>query len=109
MANDEVAAGALVLDEADARKAIPLGEDLVADLLPFGEANVDDIPAQVDDEQAHQSQSQGHGRGAPTGLSGDVEPHGGRGGEQDAYRDYGVGPAKAAEERQQQEAPAAGA
>ena len=98
--DDEMAAGALVLHEADARQAVPLGEDFVADGLPLGEAHVDNIPVQVDDKQAHQPQSEGDGGGAPTGLSGHVEPHRSRSGKEHADGDDGVGSAEAGEERQ---------
>src|SRR6185503_3282504 len=42
---------AILMHQADSRKAVPLDEDLVFQCLIFGVADIDDVIANVDDEE----------------------------------------------------------
>ena len=99
-------AGVLLRRDGDAREAVPLDEQFVAQLLVFGEVNVRDAMGPIEDDQREQGQAQRDAEHAPRKRAGHSVPDRGGGGEQHRHHDDGVFPAHSLEQWNQRQATA---
>src|ERR1039458_2288834 len=88
--DDDAVAAIGVVDDADARKIVPPGEDLIGDGLPLGVADSEHGALVVVDQEGDQGESERHTAGASADRPGEAVPYGGGDGEGDGGGDHGV-------------------